>query len=623
MLSPSSGGTCRCLRPLPPVASGAALVVHEQNARPGLANRLISPRAASTLVAFPAAGERLKHSRVVGNPLRAELAAFHGARLRPQALSRYGLPEGRPVLGVIGGSLGAKVLNDVVARIAADADHEGLAIVHLTGALHVDELGLEAKRSPVPWVTVAFEPEMQYFYAAADVVLGRAGALTVSELAATGTPAVLVPLEASRWSRSFPSAAATLHCPPKSGRRRRKMLRPASACSATRSPATGGTENPRGRHASRATPAVTSSHGGRPGRYTGIAATSAVEWNSKSPSRTPDSPLDSSESNLGHRLSVVSGGNGLVHTCLQIRRARLAAVRMGTMISDRFGRDGPTPAIRLAAALPVVFCLLVATSGTVWAQDPSAVDTNAFVEDVAAQPAHDYTGYLRGGAWIAWIDGEIKDSSGRVANFDRIKIDDDLGFDDPTTQFIGVANLRLGRHDFWVSGFDYDERETETVEAQVEFGDITVNIGRDVRTRFEFSDVNFRYGYSFYTFEDDGFRLGPTVALSYSAVTIELTDIDTGLSEDIDETFPAPTLGLHGEIPVGNVLLEGDIAGVYIDADSFDGWALRTAATAVWRPYDNVGFFAGFNGIFADISLSREDVEAALFGPTVGIELRF
>ena len=177
--------------------SGAALVVHEQNARPGLANRLISPRAASTLVAFPAAGERLKRSRVVGNPLRAELAAFHGARLRPQALSRYGLPEGRPVLGVIGGSLGAKVLNDVVARIAADADHEGLAIVHLTGALHVDELGPEAKRSPVPWVTVAFEPEMQYFYAAADVVLGRAGALTVSELAATGTPAVLVPLEAT------------------------------------------------------------------------------------------------------------------------------------------------------------------------------------------------------------------------------------------------------------------------------------------------------------------------------------------------------------------------------------------------------------------------------------------
>lgn len=293
------------------------------------------------------------------------------------------------------------------------------------------------------------------------------------------------------------------------------------------------------------------------------------------------------------------------------------------MISDRFGRNGPILTIRLAPVLPVVFCMLLATTGTVWAQSPSTVDTQASSGQVAAQSAHDYTGYLRGGAWITWIDGEVKDSSGRVADFDKIKIDDDLGFDDPTVQFIGIANVRLGRHDFWVSGFDYDERETESVEVQLDFGDITVNVNRPVRTRFEFSDINFRYGYSFFTFEEDGFRLGPTVALSYSDVAIELTDVDTGLSEDIDETFPAPTFGLHGEIPVGDVLLEADLAGVYIDAGSFDGWALRSAATVVWRPYDNLGFFAGFNGIFADISLSREDVDAALFGPTVGLELRF
>ncbi len=177
--------------------SGAAIVVHEQNAHPGLANRLISPRASRTLVGFPAAKQRLKRARVVGNPLRTELAAFDRGALRAAALERYGLKATVPVLGVIGGSLGAKVLNDTVARIAADAEPEGLAIVHLTGSIHEAEMAPLANRSGVRWVVTAFESDMQYFYAAADLVLGRAGALTVSELTSTGTPAVLVPLEAT------------------------------------------------------------------------------------------------------------------------------------------------------------------------------------------------------------------------------------------------------------------------------------------------------------------------------------------------------------------------------------------------------------------------------------------
>lgn len=176
--------------------AGAAIVVHEQNARPGLANRLIAPRAAAVLAAFPAALARLRKARVVGNPLRRELASFSRTELRTKALDAYGLPEGIPVLGVLGGSLGALVLNETTAKIAA-AGPADFGILHLTGPAHVDGLAPVAARSAAPWVVRAFEPAMEMFYAAADVVLARAGALTVSELMATGTPSVLVPLEAT------------------------------------------------------------------------------------------------------------------------------------------------------------------------------------------------------------------------------------------------------------------------------------------------------------------------------------------------------------------------------------------------------------------------------------------
>jgi len=184
-----------------PVASAgrrvrASVFLHEQNAVPGLANRLVAMRATGSYVAFPDAARSLRKARVVGNPLREQLSRFDRNALRAIALERYGLPADRPVLGVIGGSLGAKLLNEVTMRIAGDADPGSLAIVHLTGSAHVEEIAPLAKRSSVIWRALAFEDSMEYFYAASDVALSRAGALTISELAATGTPAVAVPYAA-------------------------------------------------------------------------------------------------------------------------------------------------------------------------------------------------------------------------------------------------------------------------------------------------------------------------------------------------------------------------------------------------------------------------------------------
>ena len=284
---------------------------------------------------------------------------------------------------------------------------------------------------------------------------------------------------------------------------------------------------------------------------------------------------------------------------------------------------GVAPAAGWGMAGLFATCMLLATAESPRAQDPSEVDAEPLRPKAAEKSAHDYTVYVRAAAWITWVDGEVKDTGGRSDHVDTIDIGSDLGFSDPTAQFVGTGNARFGRHDFWVEGFSYDESEDENVGFDLDFGDIDLGVNRRVITDLEFTDVNFRYGYSPFTFEEDGFRLGPTIAVSYTSVFIELTDKATGVKEEIDETYPAPTLGAHGELPIGDVMLEADLAGVYIEAGSFDGWAVRAGAIAVWRPWDTVGLFGGFKLIHADISLNREDIEATLYGPVVGLELRF
>jgi len=131
---------------------------------------------------------------MTGNPLRPVLARFDRAALAAAARRRYSLPADATVLGVLGGSLGARVLNQAVAGIVAAWRGGPLAVVHLAGA-EAGTVAAQAAAAPLPWRCLPFEEQMEYFYAAADLVLCRAGAMTISELSATGTPAVLVPLD--------------------------------------------------------------------------------------------------------------------------------------------------------------------------------------------------------------------------------------------------------------------------------------------------------------------------------------------------------------------------------------------------------------------------------------------
>ncbi|NNF63688.1 MAG: UDP-N-acetylglucosamine--N-acetylmuramyl-(pentapeptide) pyrophosphoryl-undecaprenol N-acetylglucosamine transferase [Acidimicrobiia bacterium] len=169
--------------------------LHEQNAEPGLANRMVARKAAAVFCAFEPSTRKLPRAIVIGNPLRVEFADFDRAALRDAARDRYGLARDAKVLGVLGGSQGAKILNEAVGRIAGQG-HPGMAVLHLAGSAHAESVEGEAAKAEVPWKVIAFEKDMRSFYAAADLVLSRAGALTVSELARTRTPSIVVPYAA-------------------------------------------------------------------------------------------------------------------------------------------------------------------------------------------------------------------------------------------------------------------------------------------------------------------------------------------------------------------------------------------------------------------------------------------
>lgn len=165
----------------------------EQNATAGLANRLVSRWARSSFGSFPRT-VGLPAAEWVGNPVRRPFWDFQRDRVRPESLSRYGLAADLPVLGVFGGSLGARVLNEAVRNVVGAWDGPPIQVLHLTGDRFHEELTELASPSSVRWVRVGFEPEMECFFAVADLVVARAGG-GVAEITATATPSILVPGE--------------------------------------------------------------------------------------------------------------------------------------------------------------------------------------------------------------------------------------------------------------------------------------------------------------------------------------------------------------------------------------------------------------------------------------------
>jgi UDP-N-acetylglucosamine--N-acetylmuramyl-(pentapeptide) pyrophosphoryl-undecaprenol N-acetylglucosamine transferase len=170
---------------------GLPIVVHEQNARPGLANRLGARFTPYVGVTFP--GTPLRGARVLGMPLRRQITTLDRAGLRDQALAAFGFDPDRKVLLVFGGSLGAQRLN-VTFGLSRDALADaGVQVLHVTGRGKTVE-GLDIASGAPAYVAVEYTDRMDLAYAAADMVVCRAGASTVCEVTTVGLPAAYVPL---------------------------------------------------------------------------------------------------------------------------------------------------------------------------------------------------------------------------------------------------------------------------------------------------------------------------------------------------------------------------------------------------------------------------------------------
>ena len=170
---------------------GLPIVVHEANARPGVANRLAARMTTHVFTAAPRV--RLPHATTIGIPLRPAINAADRTLLREVARQRFGLRRDEPVLMVTGGSQGAQAINAAVAGAAAALRAAGVQVLHIAGPQHVVEPPGGDPGDP-PYVVVPYVEEMQYAYAAADFAICRAGAMTCAELAAVGLPAAYAPL---------------------------------------------------------------------------------------------------------------------------------------------------------------------------------------------------------------------------------------------------------------------------------------------------------------------------------------------------------------------------------------------------------------------------------------------
>jgi UDP-N-acetylglucosamine--N-acetylmuramyl-(pentapeptide) pyrophosphoryl-undecaprenol N-acetylglucosamine transferase len=164
------------------------IVVHEANARPGIANRL---GARLTRHVFTAsAAVRLPHATPIGIPLRPAIAALDRAAGRTDARLDFGLWPDAPTLLVTGGSQGARAINAAASAAADGLREAGVQVLHVVGPKNT----LEVSEGKPPYVVVPYVAQMDRAYAAADFVLCRAGAMTCAELTAVGLPAAYVPL---------------------------------------------------------------------------------------------------------------------------------------------------------------------------------------------------------------------------------------------------------------------------------------------------------------------------------------------------------------------------------------------------------------------------------------------
>jgi len=168
--------------------SGTPIIIHEQNAKAGLTNKVLSVIARRVLAGFPNVFPKNGKMITVGNPVRTAIENM------PSPSERMKNPGSRYRLLVLGGSLGAKAINDMLPDALASLSAENRPeVIHQTGEKHIEQVKKHYESKGLDIKVTAFIQDMAEAYTWADIVLCRAGALTVSELCAAGVGAVLIP----------------------------------------------------------------------------------------------------------------------------------------------------------------------------------------------------------------------------------------------------------------------------------------------------------------------------------------------------------------------------------------------------------------------------------------------
>jgi len=179
------------------------LLIHEQNAVPGLTNRWLARVAGQVLQAFPGSFKPSVNARTVGNPVRADIAAI------PEPAARFTNREGRARLLVFGGSQGAQRLNAMVPKaLSRLAPERRPQVRHQAGERGIDAARAAYHEAQVEAEVMPFIDDMAAAYAWADVALCRAGAMTIAELQAAGLGAILVPFPAATDDHQTKNAEA-------------------------------------------------------------------------------------------------------------------------------------------------------------------------------------------------------------------------------------------------------------------------------------------------------------------------------------------------------------------------------------------------------------------------------
>lgn len=174
--------------------NGIPSLIQEQNSYAGLTNKLLAKRADKICVAYPNMDKFFPAGKIqyTGNPVRKDILFLEGKR--EKAFTHFNLDQGRKVVLVLGGSLGARTINQAVLADMEALEQDGYQVLWQSGKFYFNEMQSKVTSSGLQHVHVLeFIKEMDLAYAAADIVISRAGALSVSELSLVGKPVVFIP----------------------------------------------------------------------------------------------------------------------------------------------------------------------------------------------------------------------------------------------------------------------------------------------------------------------------------------------------------------------------------------------------------------------------------------------